>query len=129
MANRWSVRPFFVRMRYDLGCSHLWITFPFLSRDECFFVFFVFFVFLGVFFETWSWYKGFFILGSNVCNSRFISFVAGDGVLSWPGAARKASNDRSLSSPDFKHFNRVLFAVRIVLSTMPFDSANSGLLV
>ena len=72
---------------------------------------------------------GSFILGSNVGYSRFISFVAGDGVFSLPGAVRKASNARSLSSPDFKHFNRVLLTVCIVLSTMPFNGANSGLSV
>ena len=71
---------------------------------------------------------GSFILDSNVHNSCFINFVAGDGVLSLPGAVCKAINARSLSS-DFKHFNRVLLTVCIVLSTMPSDCANSGLLV
>ena len=42
---------------------------------------------------------------------------------------RKASNVRSLSSPDFKHFNKVLLTVCIVLTTMPFDCVNSELLV
>ena len=85
--------------------------------------------FLGVCLEALSWYVGSFILRSNVPNSRFISFVAGDGVFSLSGAVRKASNARSLSSPNFKHFNRVLLTVCIVISTMPFNSENSGLLV
>ena len=72
---------------------------------------------------------GSFILGCNIRNSRFISFVAGDGALTLPGAVHKASNARSLPSPDFKHFNTVLLTIYIVLSIMPFDYANSWLLV
>ena len=53
--------------------------------------------------------------------------MTGDRVFS--GAVRKVSNARSLSSPDFKHFNKVLWTICIVLSTMPFGCANSGLLV
>ena len=49
-------------------------------------------------------------------------------MFSLPGAVRKASNARSLSSPDFKHFNTVLLTDSIVFSAMPFDCANSGLL-
>ena len=37
--------------------------------------------------------------------------------ISLTGAMCKACNARSLSSPDFKHFNRVLLTVYIVLST------------
>ena len=87
------------------------------------------FCFLGVCFETLCWYVGSFILGSNVRNSRFINFVAGYGVFSLPGVELKASNARSLSSPDFRRFSRVLLTVCIILSTMPFDCANSGVLV
>ena len=136
MANRcllqWSFRPFSFRIRYDLGCSHLLIS-PFLTRS-CHHVnghghrwsggrvFCLFYVCL-------SWYVGFFILGRNVRNTRFISFVASDGAFSMPGAVHKASNARSLSSFDFRHFSRDPLTICIVLSTMPFDSANSGLLV
>ena len=67
----------------------------------------------------------FFILGSNVRNLHFISFVAGDGVFSLPGAVRKASNAKSLLPPDFRHFNKVLLTICIVFFTMPFDCANS----
>ena len=82
-----------------------------------------------VWLQTLSWYVGSVTQGSNVCSSRFISFVAGDRVFSLPGALHKASNAKYLSSPDFRHFNRVLFKVCIVPSTIPFDCENSGLLV
>ena len=118
---RRSFRPFSVRMRYELGCSHLLITFPILDQvlASCKWTWsllfrgweFFFLYFLCVCFEALSWYVGCFILGSNVRKSRFICFVAGDGVLSLPDAAQKASNVRPLSSPDFKHFNRVLLTV------------------
>ena len=52
-----------------------------------------------------------------------------DGVFSLSCAVHKASNARFLSFPDFKHFNRVLLIFYIVLITIPFDCANSGLLV
>ena len=42
---------------------------------------------------------------------------------------RKASNVKSLSSTDFKHFSRALLTICIVFSTMPFDCANSRFLV
>ena len=88
-----------------------------------------FLCFLGVFFEALSWYVDSFILDSNVHNSRFICFVVSDVVFSLPGAVHKASNTMSLSSPDFKHFNRVLLTIFIVLFTMPFDCTNSVILV
>ena len=87
-----------------------------------------FLCFLGVLFEALSWHVGSFILGSNVCNSRFISFVGGGGVF-LPSAVCKGSYAMSLSSPDFKPFNGVLCTVCIVLPILQFDYANSGLLV
>ena len=124
-------------MRYGLGCSHLLITFPFPDQVLLSFKWtwspmfssVSFLCFLVVSFEALSWYVGHFILGSNIRNSRSISFVAGDWVFSLPGAMRKTNNARSLSSPDFRHFNRVLLTICIILSTMPFDYANSGLQV
>ena len=132
---QWSFWPFSVKMRYDLG--YLLITFPFhdqvlSSCKQTWSLMFMgesFLCFLGICFEALSWYVVYFILGNNVHNSCSISFVAGDEVFFLPSAMRKASNARSLSSSDFKHFNRVLLTVCIVLSSMPFDCANFGLLV
>ena len=117
-----SFRQFSARMRYDLRCSHLLITFPFLYQV------------LPSYKQTWSpmlrgesflvfsrclltclvLVCGSFILGSNVRYSRFISFVAGDRGFSLLSAVRKASNTKSLSSPDF---NRVFWP--FVLFSLP----------